>query len=454
MDSNMSVGLGQHQNTVVPSVYNPTQASRTPYRWSDVHDDMRYNQHPKNCYQYLRGLPSCARDLYRYLCDKYNFQVGSGNTYPLSDEWIAEENGWKVSTATRARKILKENGLVDWEYQQLANGFNFKVTTRKFKVLIPDAHKEKYKNRDSITETLYNELKVEDKGRTNGTSKQSHISQSGAINDAVNGSLPVESGGQVLSLTAQNATGGSVQNYAEGQKALNADIESVNDQKKSQARNSCSYSSNNETTNNSCEPLFDLEQYTNKNKIGQKHKRQKFDQGSHRIFYQFKNRFETIEGIPLPKQRELGTRQMADNLYSYVARDCGLPDSMVAAVVEAIMKKIPAAVTPNFFLKAEKGVQALRDVVGFFREQEGLPPLVVDRQGNEEQQVLTEAANPSTDDGLEQAAERFRIWMNRNSVLKYLDSDEAVKRAMQQDVAEELGEDKVRQILVDYERRG
>ena len=49
MDSNMSVGLGQHQNTVVPSVYNPTQASRTPYRWSDVHDDMRYNQHPKNC---------------------------------------------------------------------------------------------------------------------------------------------------------------------------------------------------------------------------------------------------------------------------------------------------------------------------------------------------------------------------------------------------------------------
>ena len=452
MNSNMSISSGQHQNTAAISSYNPTKTHRTPYRWSEAHDDMRYNQHPKNCYQYLLDLPQCARDLYRYFCDKYNFQVGSGNTYPLSDEWIAEENGWAVSTATRARKILKENGLVDWEFQQIANGFNFKVTTRKFKVLIPDEHKEKYKNRDSITETLYNELKVKD-DVTNGTSKQSYREQPGAINDAVNGSLLAEDDKQAFSRIAQNTTGGSAQNHAEGQQALNVDIDSVNDQKKSEARNTCSYSSNNETTNNSCEPLFDLEQYTNKNKIGQKHKKQKFDQGSLRIFYQFKSRFETIEGIPLPKQRELGTRQMANNLYSYVAHDCGLPDPMVAVVVDAVMKKIPAALTPNFFLKAEKGVQALRDVVGFVREQEGLPPLVIDRQDSEEQQVLTEATNPSTDDGLEQATEKLRRWMKRNSVIQFLDSDEVVKRAMDQDVAEELGEDKVRQILAESQRR-
>lgn len=434
------------------STYNSTETNRTPYRWSEAHDDMRYNQHPKNCYKYLRDLPQCARDLYRYFCDKYNFQVGSGNTYPLSDEWIAEENGWAVSTATRARKILKENGLVDWKVQQLANGFNFKVTTRKFKVLIPDEHKEKYKMRDNVTETLYNESKVKDEGG-NGTSNQSHMQQSGAINDAVNGSSLAEDDEQEFSQIAQNTTGGSVQNYAEGQQALNTDIDSINDQKKSGARNSCSYSLNNETTNNSCEPFFDLEQYTNGNKIGSKKKKGKFDQGSHRIFYQFKSRFKTVEGIPLPKQRELGIRQMADSLYSYVAHDCGLSDPMVDVVVDAIMKRIPEARTPNFFLKADKGVQALRDVVGFVREQEGLPPLVIDRQDIEEQQILTEATNPSSDDGLEQVAARFRGWMERSSVIKCLDDERAFKRAMQQDVAGELGEEKVRQMVMDYKRR-
>ena len=91
--------------------------------------------------------------------------------------------------------------------------------------------------------------------------------------------------------------------------------------------------------------------------------------------------------------------------------------------------------------------------MGFVREQEGLPPLVIDRQDSEVQQVLTEDTNTSIDGKSEQAAERFRIWMNRNSVLKYFNSDKAVKRAMQQDAAEELGEDKVRQILADYQRR-
>lgn len=447
MNSTISVNSGQHQNSLVSSDYNPTETSRTPYRWSEAHDNMRYNQHPKNCYQYLRELPACARDLYRYLCDKYNFQVGGGNTYPLSDEWIAEENGWAVSTAARARKILKENGLVDWEFQQIANGFNFRVTTRKFKVLIPEAHKEKYKNRDKITETLYNELKVKDKGG-NGTSKQSHIEQAGVVNDAVNGSLPVESGGQVLNQTAQNATGGSTQNYAEGPKALNADIESVNEQKKSQARNTCSYSSN-ETTNNSCELLFDLEQYTNAKKVGQKQKKGKFDESSHRIFRKFKSRFETIEGIPLPKQRELGTRQMADNLYGFVARDCELPDPMVAVVVDAVMKKIPEAVTPNFFLKAEKGIQAVRDVVGFVRQQEGLPPLVAEGRNSKEKQFLTEA-NTCADE-LENITQKFRGWAEKNwPMLKNIGHDRAFQRAMRQDVAKALGEENVKQILEDF----
>ncbi|HHZ96664.1 MAG TPA: hypothetical protein EYN67_14215 [Flavobacteriales bacterium] len=448
MNSTISVNSGQHQNTVSPSVYNPTETNRTPYRWSEAHDGMRYNQHPKNCYQYLRDLPACARDLYRYLCDKYNFQVGGGNTYPLSDEWIAEENGWAVSTAARARKILKEKGLLDWSFQQRANGFNFRVTTRKFKVLIPEAHKEKYKNKDNITETLYNESKVKDKGGTNGTSKQSHIEQSGAINDAVNGPSLFEDGEQVLKQTAQNATGGSTQNYAEGQKALNIDIESVNDQKKSEARNTCSYSSN-ETTNNSCELLFDLEQYTNAKKVGQKQKKGKFDESSHRIFYKFKSRFEAIEGIPLPKQRELGTRQMADNLYSYVARDCGLPDPMVAVVVDVVMKKIPAAVTPNFFLKAEKGVQALRDVVGFVREKEGLPPLGAERRNSKESHFLTEANNRG--DESEDITQKFRGWVENNwPMLKNIGSDRAFQRAMRQDVAEALGEENVKQILEDF----
>lgn len=448
MNSTISVNSGQHQNSLVSSDYNPTETSRTPYRWSEAHDGMRYNQHPKNCYQYLRDLPACARDLYRYLCDKYNFQVGGGNTYPLSDEWIAEENGWAVSTAARARKILKENGLVDWEFQQIANGFNFRVTTRKFKVLIPEAHKEKYKNKDNITETLYNESKVKDKGGTNGTSKQSHIEQAGAINDAVNGSLPVESGGQVLNQTAQNATGGSTQNYAEGPKALNVDIESVNEQKKSEARNTCSYSSN-ETTSNSCELLFDLEQYTNAKKVGQKQKKGKFDESSHRIFRKFKSRFETIEGIPLPKQRELGARQMADNLYGFVARDCELPDPMVAVVVDAVMKKIPEAMTPNFFLKAEKGIQALRDIVGFVREKEGLPPLGAERRNSKESHFLTEANNRG--DESEDITQKFRGWVENNwPMLKNIGSDRAFERAMRQDVAEALGEENVKQILEDF----
>ena len=448
MNSTISVNSGQHQNSLVSSDYNPTETSRTPYRWSEAHDNMRYNQHPKNCYQYLRELPACARDLYRYLCDKYNFQVGGGNTYPLSDEWIAEENGWAVSTAARARKILKENGLVDWEFQQIANGFNFRVTTRKFKVLIPEAHKEKYKNRDKITETLYNELKVKDEGGTNGTSKQSYIEQSGAINDADNGSFPVENDGQVLSLTVQNAIGGSKQNYAEGPKALNIDVESVNDQKKSEARNTCSYSSN-ETTSNSCELLFDLEQYTNAKKVGQKQKKGKFDESSHRIFRKFKSRFETIEGIPLPKQRELGTRQMADNLYGFIARDCELPDPMVAVVVDVVMKKIPEAVTPNFFLKAEKGIQAVRDVVGFVRQQEGLPPLVAEGRNSKEKQFLTEA-NTCADE-LENITQKFRGWAEKNwPMLKNIGHDRAFQRAMRQDVAKALGEENVKQILEDF----
>ena len=447
MNSTISVNSGQHQNSLVSSDYNPTETSRTPYRWSEAHDNMRYNQHPKNCYQYLRELPACARDLYRYLCDKYNFQVGGGNTYPLSDEWIAEENGWAVSTAARARKILKGNGLVDWEFQQIANGFNFRVTTRKFKVLIPEAHKEKYKNRDKVTETLYNELKVKDEGG-NGTSKQSHIEQSGAINDAANGSFPVESGGQVLIQTAQNAIGESTQNYAEGQKTLNIDIDSVNEPKKSEARNICSHSSN-ETTKNFCELLFDLEQYTSTKKVGQKQKKGKFNESSHRIFYKFKNRFETIEGIPLPKQRELGTRQMADNLYGFIARDCELPDPMVAVVVDVVMKKIPEAVTPNFFLKAEKGIQAVRDVVGFVRKQEGLPPLGAEGRNGKEKHSLTEAN--TRDNELEDITQKFGGWVENNwPMLKNIGPDRAFQRAMKQDVAKAIGEENVKQILADF----
>ena len=274
-----------------------------------------------------------------------------------------------------------------------------------------------------------------------------------AINNAVNGTSLAEDDKQAFSQIAQNTTRGSVQNYAGGKQAFNIDIDSINDQKKSGARNFCSYSPNNETTNNSCELFFDLEQYTNGNKIGSKKKKAKFNQGSHRIYDQFKSRFETVEGIPLPKQRELGTRQMADSLYSYVAHDCGLPNPMVDVVVDAIMKRIPEARTPNFFLKADKGMQVLRDVVGFVREQEGLPPLVAERKDSEEQQILTEATNPSSDDGSEQVTERFRRWMERTSVIKHLDVESAFERAMQQDGVGELGEEKVRQMVADYKRR-
>ena len=136
-----------------------------------------------------------------------------------------------------------------------------------------------------------------------------------------------------------------------------------------------------------------------------------------------------------------------------MAHDCGLPDFMVAVVVDAVMKRVPEAATPNFFLKADKGIQALRDAVGVVREQEGLPPLVVERKDSEEQQILTEATNPSSDDGSEQVTERFRRWMERTSVIKHLDGERAFERAMQQDGAGELGEEKVRQMVADYKRR-
>ena len=91
----------------------------------------------------------------------------------------------------------------------------------------------------------------------------------------------------------------------------------------------------------------------------------------------------------------------------------------------------------------------MRDVVGFVREKEGLPPLGAERRNSKESHFLTEANNRG--DESENITQKFRGWVENNwPMLKNIGSDRAFQRAMRQDVAEALGEENVKQILEDF----